>query len=106
MVIAFSLRPLFLYTAIFRFRNRLRYRTGPVLEQEQVPIGVVTSIVGMAELTVVLEGSVGHAGTIPMSLGRDPMLTASRIVLGVNQIACGSRSGSVATVGSRFLTAH
>lgn len=78
----------------------LHIEQGPILEQEQIPIGVVTSIVGVAELTVVLEGSVGHAGTIPMSLRRDPLLTASRIILGVNEIACRSRTGSVATVGS------
>jgi len=78
----------------------LHIEQGPILEQEQIPIGVVTSIVGLAELTVVLEGSVGHAGTTPMSLRRDPMLTAARIILGVNEIARRSKSGSVATVGS------
>ena len=77
----------------------LHIEQGPILEQEQIPIGVVTSIIGLAELTVVLDGRVGHAGTVPMSMRRDPMLSAAQIVLGVNEIARRSKSGSVATVG-------
>ncbi len=77
----------------------LHIEQGPVLEQEQIPIGVVTSIVGLAELIVVLDGSGGHAGTVPISIRRDPMLAAARIVLGVNEIARRSKSSAVATVG-------
>jgi len=44
---------------------------GPWLEQEQRRIGVVTSIVGMRDLTLSFHGQQNHAGTTPMRFRRD-----------------------------------
>ena len=44
---------------------------GPYLEAEKKRIGVVTSIIGMRDFTVVFRGQQNHAGTTPMSLRRD-----------------------------------
>ena len=39
---------------------------GPVLEAENLPLGVVTAIVGQSRMRVVVLGEAGHAGTVPM----------------------------------------
>lgn len=48
---------------------------GPWLEVEQLNIGVVTSIVGMRDLTVTFTGRQNHAGTTPMHLREDAAKT-------------------------------
>lgn len=44
---------------------------GPWLERERRRIGVVTSIVGMCDLTISFRGQQNHAGTTPMRFRRD-----------------------------------
>ena len=44
---------------------------GPWLESENRRIGVVTSIIGMCDLSVMFRGQQNHAGTTPMHLRRD-----------------------------------
>jgi N-carbamoyl-L-amino-acid hydrolase len=44
---------------------------GPVLDQSDDKIGVVTAIVGFRELRATLTGQQNHAGTTPMALRRD-----------------------------------
>lgn len=77
----------------------LHIEQGPVLERERIPIGVVKSIVGLGDLKVELAGTASHAGTTPMIIRHDALLGASRIIIGVNKIAC-RRRDAVATVGS------
>jgi allantoate deiminase len=71
---------------------------GPVLEAENLPLGIVTSINGAGRYQVELRGAVGHAGTVPMALRRDALAGASEILLAIEQEA---RAGAdiVATVG-------
>jgi len=79
---------------------------GPVLSGLDAPLGVVTSVVGLARLSVAFRGLAGHAGTTPMAGRADALVAASRFVLAVNDAAArlcrpdptGSR-GAVATVG-------
>ncbi|HWV25223.1 MAG TPA: Zn-dependent hydrolase [Thermomicrobiales bacterium] len=71
---------------------------GPVLEAEDLPVGVVTSIVASKQAEMALTGMAGHAGTVPMSLRRDALAAASEIVLAVERIAR-SVDGMVGTVG-------
>jgi hypothetical protein len=48
----------------------LHVEQGPVLEQRDVPVGVVTPIAGATRAGVRFEGRAGHAGTVlPMELG-------------------------------------
>ena len=71
---------------------------GPVLEAENLPIGVVTSIAGAVRLRVEVMGRAGHAGTVPMNLRRDALAAASEAVIAVERI-CLETPGTVGTVG-------
>ena len=71
---------------------------GPVLEAENLPVGVVTSIAGATRRRVEVMGRAGHAGTVPMDLRRDALAAASEAVLVVERI-CGDIPGAVGTVG-------
>lgn len=71
---------------------------GPVLEQEDLPVGVVSSITGSMGATVAFEGVAGHAGTVPMTMRHDALAAASEFVLAVEEIGR-SIPGLVATVG-------
>ena len=71
---------------------------GPVLEAENRPVGVVTSIAGATRLRVEVIGRAGHAGTVPMDLRRDALAAASDAVIAVERI-CGGAPGAVGTVG-------
>lgn len=53
---------------------------GPVLENEALPVGVVTSIAGATRLDVRLTGTAGHAGTVPMRHRRDALAGAAELV--------------------------
>ena len=71
---------------------------GPVLEVEDLPVGVVTSIAGATRLRVEVMGRAGHAGTVPMNLRRDALAAASEAVMAVERI-CLQIPGAVGTVG-------
>ena len=71
---------------------------GPVLEAEDLPVGVVTSIAGATRLRVEVMGRAGHAGTVPMNLRRDALAAASEAVIAVERI-CLETPGTVGTVG-------
>jgi len=71
---------------------------GPVLLERDLPVGIVTSIVGSARFRVTVEGVAGHAGTVPMSLRRDAAAAAAEIVLAVER-RCFAAADLVGTVG-------
>ena len=71
---------------------------GPVLEDEGLPVGVVSAIVGQTRLRVGLTGRAGHAGTVPAALRCDALAGAAELVLAVEE-AMTATSGLVATVG-------
>jgi allantoate deiminase len=75
----------------------LHIEQGPVLDRLDAPLGIVTSIVGLARLSVTFRGVAGHAGTTPMSARDDALVKAAGFVLGVQAAADGT--GAVATVG-------
>jgi allantoate deiminase len=60
---------------------------GPMLEKNNLPVGVVTAIAGQSRLRVELHGEAGHAGTVPMSLRHDALAGAAELVLAVE--TCG-----------------
>ncbi len=72
---------------------------GPVLEHENLPLGVVTAINGCTRGHVTLVGMAGHAGTLPMALRADALAAASEIILAVEARAK-QTPDLVATVGS------
>jgi allantoate deiminase len=71
---------------------------GPVLESEDLAVGAVTAIAGANRMTVTVDGTAGHAGTVPMQARQDALVAASECVLAVEQIAA-SRPQAVGTVG-------
>lgn len=71
---------------------------GPVLLQRSLPVGVVTSIAGSARFRVAIEGTAGHAGTVPMPLRRDAAAAGAEIVLAVER-RCAAAANLVGTVG-------
>jgi allantoate deiminase len=71
---------------------------GPVLEQEDLPVGVVTAINGQSRVRAGFIGKAGHAGTVPMESRRDALCAAAEFVLEVES-AAKAQPGSVATVG-------
>lgn len=72
---------------------------GPVLEQRDLAVGVVSAIAGQSRFILTWTGQAGHAGTTPMPLRRDALAAAAEFTLGVETIAKRTR-GLVATVGS------
>lgn len=78
----------------------LHIEQGPILEYEHKSIGVVDSIVGLADLVIEIHGKAGHAGTTPLRLRQDALVGAARIVTGVRRIAKASGGNAVATVGT------
>lgn len=54
---------------------------GPVLEQENLAVGIVTAICGIERNTLTLHGKTGHAGTVPMQGRRDALVPAARIII-------------------------
>jgi hydantoinase/carbamoylase family amidase len=71
---------------------------GPVLADLGAPLGVVTSIAGMAGIELEFSGRRGHAGTVPMRLRSDALRAAASFVVAVHEAASGI-PGAVATIG-------
>jgi allantoate deiminase len=72
---------------------------GPVLEAEQLAVGVVSAIASQTRGRLTFQGKAGHAGTTPMRLRRDALAGAAEFVLFAEAYAR-ARSPLVATVGS------
>jgi ureidoglycolate amidohydrolase len=71
---------------------------GPLLEQHNLPLGVVTAIAAPASLKIIIEGEGGHAGAVLMPDRHDAFLAAAEIALAVE--ASARSSGSRDTVGT------
>ena len=75
----------------------LHIEQGPVLEDEQKQVGVVTGVQGMTWLMVTVKGRSQHCGTTPMSRRADALLAACKMISRVNEIAW--EESGVTTVG-------
>ncbi len=73
---------------------------GPILEAEGKTVGVVMGAQGQRCFQVTVTGEEGHAGTLPMTLRRDALLGAARMVGAVNAVAFEHEPHPVITVGS------
>ena len=71
---------------------------GPVLNELNLPLGVVTSINGSVRYSCEITGTACHAGTTPMSRRSDAAAAAAELILYAEQRA-GRDADSVATVG-------
>ena len=78
----------------------LHIEQGPLLERQQIPLGIVTSIAAPASLRITIEGSGGHAGGVLMPDRRDALCAAAELILAIESAARASGAvDTVATVG-------
>jgi N-carbamoyl-L-amino-acid hydrolase len=77
----------------------LHIEQGAVLEEANVPIGVVQGIVGIRDQTCTAVGFANHAGTTPMNRRKDALAAASRGVLAVREEIRADPGRQVGTVG-------
>ncbi|OZI24162.1 Zn-dependent hydrolase [Bordetella genomosp. 7] len=85
----------------------LHIEQGPVLESRQLPIGVVTHIVGIRRVLITVQGQPDHAGTTPMDIRRDALVGAARLIDAAHRQASrlsGNPHYVVATVGRIEIT--
>ncbi|HBG6506717.1 TPA: M20 family metallo-hydrolase [Clostridioides difficile] len=71
---------------------------GPVLENESLPAGIVSSITGFKSFKISVNGKSGHAGTLPMNMRLDAGCCACECVLAIEKVAK-TTADLVATVG-------
>eukprot|EP00898_Chlorokybus_atmophyticus_P000391 jgi/Chlat1/1352/Chrsp119S01763 len=76
----------------------LHIEQGPLLEQEDVPIGIVTAIAAPAGLKVEFHGFGGHAGAVLMPYRNDAGLAAAELALAVEAHVLATQSND--TVGT------
>jgi len=77
----------------------LHIEQGPVLEAQNLSVGVVTAIAGATRLAASLTGMAGHAGTVPMRLRRDALAGAAECVVAIEDFCKTDEGGLVGTVG-------
>lgn len=72
---------------------------GPILEDEDITIGVVTDAQGQRWYELTLTGVESHAGPTPMPSRKDALLGAARVVELVNKVGLDNAPVACATVG-------
>src|SRR4051794_16135004 len=77
----------------------LHIEQGPILEDENIDVGVVTHGQGQRWYEIRLTGFESHAGSTPMPRRKDALLGAARIVELVNRIGLSKAPLGVSTVG-------
>src|SRR3984957_17815267 len=77
----------------------LHIEQGPVLEAQNLPVGVVTAIAGATRLAASITGMAGHAGTVPMPLRRDALTGAAECIVAIEELCRTDAGGLVGTVG-------
>ncbi|ALX47739.1 Zn-dependent hydrolase [Lentibacillus amyloliquefaciens] len=84
----------------FKSFLELHIEQGPVLENEDKQIGIVTGIAGPTRFTLQISGQASHSGTTPMGYRHDALLGASEVALALESIAHSEASNdTVATIG-------
>jgi allantoate deiminase len=77
----------------------LHIEQGPILEEKNIPIGVVDAIVGLTQYEVTVKGRAGHAGTTPMDRRADALIAAAKIISQLPELAVEVGNGTVLTIG-------
>lgn len=71
---------------------------GPILEQEEIDVGLVTHIAAPASLRISIEGEGGHAGGKLMPGRKDALAAAAELILALESAA--KSTGAIDTVGT------
>lgn len=69
---------------------------GPVLEEQNRPLGIVSSIAGARRFQITITGKAGHSGT-PWAHRRDALAGASEAIVAIERLARGA--DLIATIG-------
>ncbi len=77
----------------------LHIEQGPILEAEKKDIGIVTGVQGVRWLEVTVTGQEAHTGATPMTLRRNALLGAARLIDRIDAIALAHAPRAVGTVG-------
>lgn len=77
----------------------LHIEQGPILEREERDIGVVTGVQGIRWYEATLIGQDSHTGTTPMSMRRNALVGAARMIEAIDAIARKYAPLAVGTVG-------
>ena len=77
----------------------LHIEQGPILEDENIEVGIVTHGQGQRWFEVTLTGFESHAGSTPMPRRKDALLGAARIVELVNRLGLSHAPLAMATCG-------
>ena len=77
----------------------LHIEQGGILDKENIQIGIVEGIVGIAHWEVTVTGFANHAGTTPMNLRHDALLAAAKLIVAVNEVVTSYEGRQVGTVG-------
>ncbi|MFS0689369.1 Zn-dependent hydrolase [Sporosarcina sp. 179-K 8C2 HS] len=78
----------------------LHVEQGPILEKEQLDVGIVAAIAGPTRYRIIVKGQASHSGTTPMNYRKDALLGAAEIALEIERAASSESSkGTVGTVG-------
>lgn len=78
----------------------LHIEQGPVLEKNNIDIGIVDYIVGIEEFEVNIKGRPDHAGTTPMDMRANALDAAATVLARISKFAIEAGEGTVATVGT------
>lgn len=82
----------------------LHIEQGPVLAAKQRDIGVVEGVLGMVCYEITVTGESNHAGTTPMTMRKDPMIVASRLLSSLHEQLCKIDDQLVFTFGRMNVT--
>lgn len=77
----------------------LHIEQGPILEAEDLDVGIVKTIVGITLQEVEILGRPDHAGTTPMDMRANALLAASEAALFLDRAARDAGEGTVGTIG-------
>jgi len=77
----------------------LHIEQGPVLDAENIEIGLVNGIVGIQRYMVTVNGRADHAGTTPMDMRIDAVEAATKVISKIPDWAREKADGTVATTG-------
>lgn len=77
----------------------LHIEQGPVLEERNLPLGVVLGTKGVERHNITFFGQEAHSGSTPMKVRRDALAAAAKLALEIRTIA-GKRADAVCTMGS------
>ncbi|MXQ10729.1 M20 family metallo-hydrolase [Microvirga makkahensis] len=77
----------------------LHIEQGPILEQEEMSIGIVEGVQGMRWYEISVTGREAHTGSTPMPMRRDALVGAARLIDRVEAIALEHAPSAVGSVG-------